>query len=113
MLSNRLLLRPPAPLPQLLPLHRHLPLHLGWDNPKLGSQHLPREVFRDSAEERGSIRCPLAPAACWGGEFEMPTALSLGILPSPALLGEKHPGLRQILGRGCPHTTMAALITSP
>ena len=43
----------------------------------------------------------------------MPTGLGLGILPSPTLLVEKRPDLRQILGRGCPRTDMAALITAP
>lgn len=65
------------------------------------------------AEERGLIRRPLAPAACWGGGLVMSTGVGAGILPGPALLGEKHPDLRQLLGRGCPHTAMAALIATP
>ena len=71
--SSRLCLRTPAqcpyavepgstqaplqPLPQLLPLPHHLPRHLGWHqagtNPKLGTQHLPREVFGDSSAVSG------------------------------------------------------------
>lgn len=43
----------------------------------------------------------------------MPTSLSSGILPGPALLGEKRPDVRQILGRGCHRTAMAARITAP
>lgn len=65
------------------------------------------------AEERGLIRRPLAPAACPGGGLGMPTGLGTRILPGPALLWEKHTDLRQLLGRGCPHTAMAALITTP
>lgn len=43
----------------------------------------------------------------------MLTSLGLGILPSPALLEEKQPDLRQVSGRCCPHTAMAALVTTP
>lgn len=103
---------PLRPLPQLLPLPHHLPLHLGWDNPKSGSQHLhlPWEVF---GTPEGISRRPLTPAASWREGFAMLTGLGSGILPSPALLGEKHPDVRQILERSCPHATTAALFTAP